>query len=86
MNYGADSVGFHFSWHREWPKVEMALHVLETALAPFDPRPHWGKLFVMDAHEIQSRYPRLADFRDLANRLDPHGKFRNDYIDTYVFG
>lgn len=86
MNYGADSVGFHFSWHREWPKVEKALHVLEAALAPFDPRPHWGKLFVMDAREIQSRYPRLADFRDLGDRLDPHGKFRNDYIDTYVFG
>jgi xylitol oxidase len=86
MNYGADSVGFHFSWQREWPNVEKALHVLEEALAPFDPRPHWGKLFVMDAAQIRSRYPRVADFRDLASRLDPAGKFRNAYIDEYVFG
>jgi xylitol oxidase len=85
MNFGADSVGFHFSWQREWANVEKALHVLETALAPFDPRPHWGKLFVMDATKIQSRYPRLADFRELANRLDPQGKFRNDFVEKYLF-
>lgn len=84
-NCGADSVGFHFSWQRDWPPIEKALHVLETALAPFNPRPHWGKLFVMSAKDIQPRYPRLADFRALATRLDPTGKLRNAFIDEYLF-
>jgi xylitol oxidase len=85
-NHGEDSVGFHFSWERDWALVEKALQVLETALAPFAPRPHWGKLFVMKAAAVQSRYPRLADFRALATRHDPHGKFRNGFIDEFVFG
>lgn len=85
MNHGGDSVGFHFSWQRDWPSVEKALYVLEAALQPFAPRPHWGKLFVMPAAEFQPRYPRLADFRALAERLDPQGKFRNAYLERNVF-
>ncbi len=85
-NYHADSVGFHFSFARDWSGMSKALQVLETALAPFAPRPHWGKLFVMAPAEVMSRYPRLADFRALASRLDPTGKFRNDFVDQYVFG
>jgi xylitol oxidase len=85
-NYGADSVGFHFSLERDKPAVAKALAAIEGALAPFNPRPHWGKLFVMPAADVRSRYPKLADFRALATRLDPGGKFRNAFIDEFVFG
>jgi xylitol oxidase len=86
MNFGTDSVGFHFSLERDKPAVDKALHAIEGALAPFNPRPHWGKLFVMPAADVRARYPKLADFRALATRLDPGGKFRNAFIDEYVFG
>lgn len=86
MNHGADGVGFHFSWERDWAQVSAALHALEAALAPFAPRPHWGKLFVMPAAEVRSRYTRLADFRVLATRHDSGGKFRNGFVDSYIFG
>jgi xylitol oxidase len=86
MSSGEDSVGFHFSLERDWTAVSKALHAIEAALAPFNPRPHWGKLFVMPAADVISRYPRLADFRDLAARHDPGGKFRNAFVDRYVFG
>jgi alditol oxidase len=86
MNFGEDSVGFHFSLARDKAAVARALHAIEGALAAFDPRPHWGKLFMMPAAEVRSRYPKLADFRGLATRLDPGGKFRNAFIDEYVFG
>lgn len=85
-NAGADSIGFHFSLERDWTSVKAALLVIETALAPFAPRPHWGKLFVMPATQVMSRYPRLGDFRALATRLDPTGKFRNAFVDEFVFG
>jgi xylitol oxidase len=86
MNYQQDGVGFHFSWERDWPAVQKALLALEEALAPFNPRPHWGKLFVMPADRVRGRYPMLGAFHDLATRLDPTGKFRNGFVDDYVFG
>jgi alditol oxidase len=84
VSSGEDSVGFHFSWARDWQSVAKALAVLEAALAPFTPRPHWGKLFVMPASAFQPTYPRLGDFRALAVRFDPRGKFRNAFLDKYV--
>jgi xylitol oxidase len=86
MNYGADSVGIHFAWQRDWSAISRCLTTIETALAPFNPRPHWGKLFVMAPADVRARYPRLADFRALAGRHDPTGKFRNAFLDDYVFG
>jgi xylitol oxidase len=86
MNYREDGVGFHFSMQRDWPVVRKALVALEGALAPFRPRPHWGKLFVTPAADVRARYPRLGDFRALATRHDPAGKFRNAFIDEYIFG
>jgi xylitol oxidase len=85
-NYGADSVGFHFSLARDWALVRPALEALEAALAPFEPRPHWGKLFVIPAAELRARHPRLGDFRALAAGLDPTGKFRNAFADEFIFG
>jgi xylitol oxidase len=85
VNHGEDSVGFHFSWERDWAGVREALVALEGALAPFAPRPHWGKLFLMPASAFQYRYPRLDDFRVLAARHDPAGKFRNAFLDRNVF-
>jgi xylitol oxidase len=39
----------------------------------------------MDRATLQSRHPRLADFRALAQKHDPNGKFRNAFLDGYVF-
>ncbi|MEO6395668.1 MAG: FAD-binding protein [Devosia sp.] len=85
MGYGGDGVAFHFSWKQDWPAVKAVLPTLEAALAPFKARPHWGKLFTMPAKQLQALYPRLADFRDLLGRTDPQGKFRNDFVDEYIF-
>ena len=54
-----------------------ALVRLEAALAPFEARPHWGKLFNAKAATIAPFYPRLPDFVRLIERLDPCGAFRN---------
>ena len=85
-NYGADSVGFHFSMIRDWASVQEALAVIESALAPFQPRPHWGKLFVMSPEAVRASHPRLGEFQALATRHDPGGKFRNAFLDAFVFG
>ncbi|WIV55260.1 FAD-binding protein [Amycolatopsis nalaikhensis] len=79
--HGGDRVALHFTWQPRQPEVEAVLPVLEQRLAPFGARPHWGKLF----HGGGS-YPRLADFRALADDLDPGGKFRNPFLRRHVFG
>ena len=48
-HYGRDSIGIHFTWTPDQPAVERVLMRIEAALAPFSARPHWGKLFLMDA-------------------------------------
>jgi alditol oxidase len=83
--YQRDTVALHFAWHPDWPAVSAILPRIEAALAPFAPRPHWGKLFTMPAADLQLHYPRLADFRALAGRLDPQGKFRNTFVEEFVF-
>jgi len=59
---------------------------LEDALAPFSPRPHWGKIFLATAADLAPRYPRMSDFHALAKRLDPRGAFRSSYLERHVFG
>jgi xylitol oxidase len=86
MCYEQKSVAFHFTFMRDWPAVSEILPHIEAALAPFRPRPHWGKLFTLPASEVQSRYARLGDFRALLDRLDPGGKFRNAFVEAYIFG
>lgn len=80
--YGRDTVGFHFTWRPDQTGVQALLPVIEDALAPFDPRPHWGKLFV-DRGRLTC-YPRLADFAALREQLDPTGRFRTPYVDRVL--
>ncbi len=60
--------------------------MIEAQLAPFGARPHWGKLFTTPATHLEALYPRLSDFRQLLRHYDPEGKFRNRFLDTYIFG
>ena len=83
--YQRDSVAFHFTWVRDQPAVQRLLAEIEAAIAGCRPRPHWGKLFAADAPALAAAYDRLPDFRRLAERLDPAGVFRNDYLDRYIF-
>ncbi|MFC4111980.1 FAD-binding protein [Nonomuraea zeae] len=70
--HGRDSVGIHFTWVKDPAAVLPVLELVERTLAPFEPLPHWGKLF--------TRRPPCPDrFRSLVGRLDPAGKFANDF-------
>jgi alditol oxidase len=77
---GRESVGLHFTWVRDQPAVQRALAAVEHALAPFDPRPHWGKLFMLSPEAMRAAYPLLPRFLELADRFDPKGRFRNPFL------
>jgi alditol oxidase len=84
--YRQDTVAVHFTWFPDRAGVERALEVVEAALAPFSPRPHWGKLFLLGHEQLRDRYERLDDFRSLVERLDPRGAFRNPWLERHVLG
>jgi xylitol oxidase len=81
---GRDSVGFHFTWIRDDAAVLPVVAAIEEALLPLGARPHWGKVFAADARALSECYPRTGDFVRLMDTYDPAGKFRNDYLDTYL--
>ncbi len=83
-SYGRDSAAIHFTWVDDARAVMPVIDAVEEHLAPFAARPHWGKLFGSDPDVIADRYDRLADFRQLVERYDPLGKFRNDLLDRYL--
>lgn len=84
--YRQPCVTIHFTWKQDWPAVSKLLPVIEKELAPFHARPHWGKLFNTSPAVLKSIYKKLPDFTKLALSCDPHGKFRNDYLNRNVFG
>lgn len=74
------SIAIHFTFKNHPRAVTRLLPEIEAALAPFNPRPHWGKWFAMGSHEVREKYPRVDDFLDLAERFDPDHRFHNDYL------
>src|SRR3984885_3622205 len=84
--YKQSSVTIHFTWKQEWPAVSKLLPVIEKELAPFHPRPHWGKLFTISSEQLHFRYERLPDFVELSRKYDPDGKFRNEFLNKLIFG
>ncbi len=83
--YQQPSVAIHFTWKPDWPAVKQVLPVIEKELAPYRARPHWGKLFTMAPAEIRSRYEKIPEFLELVGKYDPNGKFRNVFLDKYLF-
>jgi xylitol oxidase len=77
---GRSSVSIHFTWKPDGQGVRELLPIIETELAGFDARPHWGKLFSIDRSRLESLYPRLGDFRQLISEFDPHRKFANAFL------
>jgi len=83
--HNQQSVTIHFTWKPETEAVHKLLPTIEAALAPFNARPHWGKVFTLAPKVLQSRYEKLADFKKLVAEYDPHGKFRNDFLQHNIY-
>lgn len=84
MAYERPSLAIHFTWKLESNAVLNLLPQIEAKLAPFGARPHWAKVFTMSSSQIDPLYPRVKDFRALAQEFDPKGKFRNAYLHDQI--
>ena len=84
--YERPSLAIHFTWKPDWNSVREVLPVIEKELAPYHVRPHWGKLFTLEPAQLQSRYEKLTDFKNLVKTHDPRGKFRNEFLIRTLYG
>ncbi|WP_069770063.1 FAD-binding protein [Streptomyces sp. LUP30] len=85
-SYGRDTVALHFTWIEDTTAVLPVVRAVEAALEPFEPRPHWGKVFQLPADVVRGRYPRIDDFTALTRVLDPAGKFSNAFVRDVLGG
>jgi xylitol oxidase len=84
--YQQPSITIHFTWKQDWPAVSKLLPLIEKELAPFHPRPHWGKLFTVSPATLKDAYKKMPEFIELCGKYDPQGKFRNDFLNQNIFG
>ena len=74
-------IAVHQDRKLDWPAY---FREVETILAGYGGRPHWGKRHEQTHRELAERYPRWADFQKVRKRLDPEGRFANDYTDRVL--
>ncbi|MEY2964277.1 MAG: hypothetical protein RLZZ228_90 [Actinomycetota bacterium] len=77
--YSVDTVGIHFTWHRD-ERIFEVLPAIEEMLLPLGARPHWGKVSVASPEQLHSAYPRLTDFLRLREQVDPQGRFCGPFV------
>ncbi|PKA98607.1 xylitol oxidase [Flavobacteriaceae bacterium MAR_2009_75] len=83
--YKQDCIAIHTTWKQKPKEVMALLPKFEKALAPFNTKPHWGKLFTLDPETLQSRYEKHSDFVALAKKYDSEGKFKNGYLTKNIY-
>ena len=83
--YKKPCVAIHTTWKQDWPTVHRLLPLMEEKLAPFEARPHWGKLFTISPPILKKRIERLPDFVELSRKYDPSRKFVNQFLSENVF-
>src|ERR1700722_1057006 len=86
MAYQRPSMALHFTWKPEWSEVKKILPLIEEKLTPFNARPHWAKLFTTPPAALQHLYPKMPAYQTLLKQFDPQGKFRNEFINTNIYG
>jgi xylitol oxidase len=83
--YKKTCVALHTTWKQETDSVMKLIPLIEEQLAPFNPIPHWAKLFTLPPQALQSRYKKLAEFKALVKQYDPQGKFRNEFLEKNLY-
>jgi L-gulono-1,4-lactone dehydrogenase len=60
-------------------EFETYFRAVEAIMEDYGGRPHWGKRHYQSAATLAARYPEWDRFQEVRRRLDPEGRFENDY-------
>jgi len=61
-------------------EYETYFRAVESIMDEYGGRPHWGKRHYQSAATLAPRYPEWERFASVRARLDPAGRFENDYL------
>jgi len=62
---------------KQWDDI---LNEFETFTLARNSRPHWGKEFTIDKHQVETMYPHYKAFAAMKNTFDPTSKFSNQLL------
>jgi L-gulonolactone oxidase len=65
-------------------EFETYFRAVERIMDDYGGRPHWGKRHYQVAATLRPRYPGWDRFQAVRERLDPEGKFANDYTERVL--
>ena len=74
-------VAVHMYRGMEW---EPYFRAVESIMDELDGRPHWGKRHFQTAATLPARYPEWDRFQAVRARLDPAGRFSNDWTERVL--
>ena len=77
--YGDDTVGIHFTWHRD-DRIYDVLPAIEEIVMPLGARPHWGKVSRATPAQVRAAFPRWDDYVSLITAMDPVGRCRSPFV------
>jgi FAD/FMN-containing dehydrogenase len=75
-------LGLYAYNHEKWNDI---LPQFEVFAQKHGGRPHWGKEFSLDKNYLRQQHPKIDDFAQVKNELDPNRKFENHFIEK-IFG
>ena len=82
-HFQRDSIGIHFTWKKVDAVYEM-VKVVEAVLAPFNYRPHMGKVYSASPEYLLKVMPMMERFGQLVKEIDPTNKFGNAMTDNLL--
>ena len=80
--YGRDTAFITVNFINYFSNYEEFFKQFEQILAPYKPRPHWGKFHYLDEQKVLDAYgENVTKFNNLRKELDPYALFSNGFID-----
>jgi L-gulonolactone oxidase len=86
MSYGRDVcyIGVMMTAVAAPATVERYFRSIESILADYDSRPHWGKITYRESRDLVKSYPHWDDFAAVRAELDPNDMFGNSFLDRVL--
>ncbi|KAG0211726.1 hypothetical protein BGX28_007488 [Mortierella sp. GBA30] len=85
--YGVDSCYIGIIMYRPYGKpvpYKRFWAGYEQIMASFEGRPHWAKAHAVSFEGLEKSYPKMREFCEIRQRLDPEGMFLNDYLRRHL--
>lgn len=80
-----------FSWYATynnydalWQYQELAQRYLPNIGHKYNARPHWGKMSWFNSTYAETIFPKLQDFLDVQEKMDPKCQFVNEFLISHL--